>query len=143
MCDHSSVDGKRAPGLHRVHRHERQAASPDERGRHCPHASDLDPGKLRIGTRLRRAQRQRVLRLIWPRARGDCARLHSRFVDIWTDGYIPSNICSKIFSGKDIFNDVNCVSFVRMREAIARNDRSLSGAMTMILPDSARKWINF
>lgn len=65
MRDHPFNDGERAPGFHRSHRDERQAASPYERGRHRPHALDLDPGELRIGTRLRRAQRQRVLRLIW------------------------------------------------------------------------------
>lgn len=67
------VDDGRAPGLDRLHHERRQAAPPGERGRHCPHAPHFDPRELRIGTRLRRAQRQRVLRLIWP-PRGDRAR---------------------------------------------------------------------
>lgn len=103
MRDHPNNDGERAPGFHHRHRHERQAASPGERGRHRPHAPDLDPGELCIGTRLRRAQRQRVLRLIWPPARDDRARLHgARPLDSWTCGAFPGNVLG--FSGKGIPN---------------------------------------
>jgi len=79
--DHPSNDGERAPGLYRLHRDERQAASPGEGGRHRPHAPHLDPGELRIGTRFRRAQRQRVLRLIWPPTRDNRARPRGRPFD--------------------------------------------------------------
>ena len=104
MRDHPYNGGERTPGFHRRHRHEQQAAPPGERGRHRPYAPDLDPGKLRIGTRLRRAQRQRVLRLIWPPARGDRVRLHGARLpsDSWTRGAFPGNVLE--FSRKGIPN---------------------------------------
>lgn len=147
MRDHPNNDGERAPGFHSRHRHEWQAASSGERGRHRPHAPDLDPGELRIGTRFRRAQRQRVLRLIWPPARGDRARLHgARPFDSWTCGAFPGNVLE--FSGKGIPN-VNYEFRSDARQShVERRDRSLSGAFGLS-PDDDRqcsrvlKWTNF
>lgn len=138
MRDHPHNDGEHAPGFHRRHRHERQAAPPGERGRHRPHAPDLDSGELRIGTRLRRAQRQRVLRLIWPPARGDRARLRgARPTDSWTCGAaLPGNVLG--FSGKGIPN-VNYEfrpgakqSRSRARVHVERRDRSPSDVRTFV-----------